>query len=184
MNRYPAIVLSTILSALPVLLFPRDLTPEEQSFFAKHTPDLVRFETQKLDDPAFVNVFSAPFYTVKVVLKYADGEQSSDLVAARVGDNLVSVSRPSSDADLPDFQKMLNPDLKLRTDGDAKKLQQALDAAYPIISDSDKKSETFRHTGHTWTFVRGDFFDSKLGYIFETDAGGTIKSIKFQLKLP
>jgi hypothetical protein len=184
MNRYLAIALSTILSALPVLLSARDLTPDEQSFFDKHTSDMMRLETQRLDAPAMVKVFSSPFYAVKVVLKYPDSEQSSDLVVARVGDSLVSVSRPSSDGDLPDFQKMFNPDFKLRTDADAKTLQQALDTAYPIISDSDKKSEAFRHAGHTWTFVRGDFFDSKLGYVFETDAGGAIKSVKFLLKLP
>lgn len=184
MNRHLIITLSAILSALPVLSTARDLTPDEQAFFAKHTSDLIRLDTQRLADPAFVQVFSSPFYTVKVVLKYADGEQSSDLIVARVGDSLVSVGRPSSDADLPDYLKLLNPDFKLRTDADAKKLQQALDTAYPIISDSDKKSEAFRHAGHAWTFIRGDFFDSKMGYIFETDAGGAIKSVKFLLKLP
>ncbi len=173
-----------MLSALPVLLSASDLTPDEQAFFDKHTSDVIRLETQRLDAPAIVKVFSSPFYAVKVVLKVADGELSNDLIVARIGDNLVSVSRPGSDGDLPDLQKMLNPDFKLRTDADATTLQQALDAAYPILMDSDKKTKAFRRAGHSWIFVRGKFFDSKSGYIFETDASGAITSVKYQLKLP
>jgi hypothetical protein len=184
MKRFLAFTLSTLLSACPLLSSAGDLTPEERVFFDQHTADMMRLDTQRLDSPAMVKVFSAPFYGVKVVLKEADGEQSNDLVVARIGDKLVSVSRPSSDGDLPDFQKMLNPDFKLRTAADATMLQQALDAAYPIIMDSDKKNEAFRHAGSKWVFVRGEFFGSKSGYVFETDAGGAIKSVKYQLKLP
>ncbi len=187
MNRYLTIALSTMLSTLPVLLSARDLTPDEQAFFDKHMSDMIkiRLETQRLDAPAIVKVFSPPIYTVKMILEFvADSEVSSHLIVARIGDKLVSLSRPSGDDDLPDFQRMLNPDFKLRTDTDATTLQQALDAAYPIVSDDDKKAEAFRHTGHTWIFVRGDFIDSKLGYLFETDASGAIKSVKFLLRLP
>ena len=184
MHRSLAIALSTMLSALPVLLSASDLTPDEQAFFDHHRSDIMRLETQRLDDPAMVKVFSSPFYAVKVVLKLADGEQSSDLVVARIGDNLVSVVRPSTDGDLPDLQKMLNPDFRLRTAADATTLQQALDAAYPILMEGDRKTKTFRHAGNTWIFVRGEFFDSKSGYVFETDASGAITSVKYQLKLP
>jgi hypothetical protein len=79
---------------------------------------------------------------------------------------------------------MLHPDFRLRTAADATTLQQALDVAYPIVMDRDKKTKTFRHAGHQWIFVRGEFFDSKSGYIFETDASGAITSVKYQLKLP
>jgi hypothetical protein len=184
MRRPLALTLSTLLSALPALLPAGDLTPDEQAFFDQHLSDVVRFEKQRLDDPAMVKVFSSPFYAVKVVLKLADGEQSNDFVAARNGDNLVSVNRPGTDGDLPDLQKMLNPEFKLRTPADATLLQQALDTVYPIVMSNDQKLKTFRQAGKTWIFVRGEFFDAKSGFIFETDEDGAITSVKYQLKLP
>ena len=184
MNRSIVFVFSTLLSITPGIARAADLTPDEQAFFDRHTSDLVRFETQRLDDPAVAKVFSAPFYTVKFVLKDGDSEQSSELRVVRIEDKLVPVGQPSSDDAQTGFLKLLNPAFKLRTEADGKLLQQALDAAYPINSESDKKAKAMRHKGRTWTFVRGEFFDSKLGYIFETEAGGAIKSVKFVLKLP
>jgi hypothetical protein len=96
----------------------------------------------------------------------------------------VSVTRPSTDADLPDFLTMLNPGFKLATEDDARTLQQALDVAYPIIGSGDKKAETNRRAGNEWIFVRGIFFDKKMGYVFQTDPSGRIVSVKYSLKLP
>ena len=178
------VVALAVAGSLPVAARAAGLPAEEQAFFDKHISEIVQLEPTKLNDAAFLKVFATPFYSVKVLIKEADSEQTSTLIVARVDGKLVSVGRPSSDADLPDFAKMLNPDFKLKTDADAKLLQQALDAAYPIIGDSDKKAESFRHAGGQWILVRGVFFDDKLGYIFEVDASGTIKSVKFTLKLP
>jgi hypothetical protein len=180
-----ALTLATVLATLPVVSSAADLTPDEQAFFDQHTSDFLRFETQRLDAPAMEKVFSTPFYAVKVVIKEgADGEQRSSLVVARIEDKLVSVSSPSSDGDLPDLQKMLNPEFKLATPADAETLQEALDAVYPIVMDRDKKIRNFRRAGSQWMFVRGTFFDAKSGYIFETDGKGTITAVKYQLKLP
>ena len=184
MNRLSVIVFSMLAATAPALLSAAELTADEQAFFNRHTSDLVRLEPTRLDDPVLARVFSATFYAVQVVIKDADGEQSTGIKAIRLDDKLVPVGRPSTDCEPTDFLKLLNPAFKLRTDADAKALQQALDAAYPINSESDKRAETFRHAGRSWTFVRGEFFESKLGYIFETDAAGAIKSVKFTLKLP
>jgi hypothetical protein len=186
MHRSPVFALFTLLSAFPVLLPAKDLTPNEQAFFDQHTSDMIkiRFEPQRLDAPALLKVFSAPFYAVKMALQFADMEETSHLVMVRIGDNLVSLSRPSGDSDVPEIQKMLNPDFKLRTDADATALQEALDTAYPIVSDDDKPTKAFRHSGQTWIFVRGNFIDRKLGFIFETDAKGAIKSVKYVVELP
>ncbi len=184
MNRTLILAWSTLLSVLPSLAFAGDLTPAERAFFDQHLADLIRLDAQRLDTPEVVRVFSAPVYAVKVVRLEADGEQSSDLVVARMGQKLVAVSRPGTDADMPELQKMLNPAFRLRTDADAAVLQQALDAMYPIVSDSDAKLKGFHRAGNQWKFVRGDFFEDKLGFLFETDAGGAITSAKFQLRLP
>lgn len=160
------------------------LSPEDQAFFDKHSSDLVRLEPVRVSDPTFVRVFAMPVFHVKIAIKQGDGDETVDIVAARIGDKLVSVSRPSSDADLPDFPKMLNPSFKLQTDADAKDMQAAMDMVYTLITDDEKKAEGFRHEGNKWTFIRGPFFNTKIGFIFETDASGKITSAKFSLKVP
>jgi hypothetical protein len=183
--RRPFILMALALSmVVPPLVRADGLSPEEQAFFDKHISDVVRFEPTKLNDPSFLKVFSTPFYSVKVTIGPADGGAMTTLVVARIDDKLVSVDRPSTDADLPEFPKMLNPAFKLKTNDDAKMLQQALDVAYPIIGRDDEKAKSFRRSGSRWIFVRGVFFESKLGYVFDVDSSGVVKSVKFMLKLP
>ena len=184
MNRALAFAWLTLVLALPSVLFARELTPDEQAFFDRHAADLVRFETEALDDLALDQVFASPFYNLTVMILLGDGDQNTQLIVTRIGDKLVTVDRPGTDGDLPEFQKLLNPAFKLRTDADAKMLQQALDVLYPIFMQSDKKARSFRHEGDTWIFVRAEFFESTSGYIFTTAADGTIQSVKYLMRLP
>lgn len=161
------------------------LSADDQAFFDKHSTDVVRLEPTRLTDAPVVRVFSVPLFHLKIVMKMGDGgEQSMDMIVARGSDKLLNVTRPSSDADMPDFPKMLNTSFKLQSDGDAKDMHAALDAIYPIVGDDDKKAATFVHKGNQWTFIRGKFFDKRLGFIFETDPSGTITSAKFSLSIP
>ncbi len=184
MNRSLALTLSAALSAFPLLSSAADLTPEEQEFITQHTSDLVKFETQRLDDDVMQEVFAAPFYSMKLVIGEGDGSSMTTLIVARVGDKLVNVTKPGTDADLPDFAKMLKPELRLRTTADATMVQKALDTIFPPFMESERKLLTFKHAGTQWIFVRGEFFESKSGYVFETDADGAIQSVKYMLRLP
>jgi hypothetical protein len=161
-----------------------DLSPEDKAFFDKHATDIVRLEPGKVTDPTFVHVFALPVFHVKVVIKQGDGDGSMDLVVAKMDDKLVSVSRPGTDSDLPDFPKMISPSFALKSDADAKDMQAAMDLIYPLITDDEKKAEAFHHEGNKWTFIRGPFFNNKMGFVFETDASGKITSAKYSLKLP
>jgi hypothetical protein len=184
MNRSLAITLAAVLSVSPLVSSAADLTPDEQEFINQHTSDLVKFETQRLDDEVMQEVFSAPFYSVKITLGGEDSGGMTTLIVARVGDKLVNVTKPGTDAELPDFVQMLKPELRLRSTGDATMVQKALDTIFPPFMESERKLITFKHTGTTWIFVRGEFFESKSGYVFETDADGAIQSVKYMLRLP
>ena len=175
---------ATLLATANWPVTAQSLTPDEQAFFDKHTSDIVHLEPMRVGDAAFVRVFAMPVYRVKVVIQMGDGTSSQDMVLARSGEKLVCVSRPGSDADMPDFPKMLTPSFKLRTDDDAKGMQSAMDVIYPLITDDEKKAVAIQHTGNRWTFIRGKFFDHHMGFILETDADGTIKSAKYSLQLP
>ncbi len=184
MHRSITLALSALLSAIPALAAAADLTPAEQAFFAQHVSDVIRLDAKRLDAPELARVFSSPMYLVKVMRLEGEGDELREIAVARIGAKLVSLSVPGTDTDLPGFPQMLNPAFRLRTDADAAVLQAALDAIFPILMDSDRKLKGFRHAGNRWCFMRGEFFEDKLGFIFETDAGGAIKSVKYQLRLP
>ncbi len=184
MHRTVPLALLTLFSALPLPSSGADLTPAEKTFFAQHVSDVIRLDARRLDAPAVARVFSSPMYLAKVMRLEGEGEEIQEIGVARVGEKLATLSRPSTDAEMPYLVKMLNPAFRLRSDADAAVLQQALDAVFPIVMDSDAKQKGFHHTGNQWRFVRGEFFEDKLGFLFETDAAGAIKSVKFQLRLP
>jgi hypothetical protein len=160
------------------------LTPAERAFFDQHISEIVQIEPKRLVDPALQKVFATPFYEVTVTIRENNGMNTNTLIAARVGSQLVNATRPGEDAELPDFLKMMNPVFKLATSADARTLQQALDAAYPILGSDDQKAKTYRRAGNQWIFVRGVFFDNRQGFVFETDSTGAIVAVKYALKLP
>ncbi len=185
MNKLRLSIFGLVLGALPIIAAADGLAPDEQAFFDKHIPELVKISPTKVTDAPVVKVFSAPFYQVKISLDQGDGStQDQSIVVTRIDEKLVSVARPSGETDLPDFPKLLNADFKLKGDDDAKTMQQALDAIYPIVGDDDKKVEAFTHDGDQWTFVRGNFIGKKLGFIFQTDPSGAITSARFSLSIP
>ena len=161
------------------------LTADEKAFVTQHVSDIVTTEITRLGDAALAKVFAVPFYKVKMIIKDDEGgTETSEFIAARVGAQLINVTAPSTDGDLPKFLKMIDPKFKLAADADATALQQTLDVLYPPFNDEDKKTVKFTHGGNQWTFVRGTFFDSKKGYVFTTGADGTITGVKYLLKLP
>jgi hypothetical protein len=162
-----------------------ELTADEKAFLDQHVPDVVKTEYIRLSDPAVIKAFATPFYTVSIDIYDGEGGTShNSVLVARRDDKLVGITRPSTDGDCPAIQKMFRPDFRLKNDEDARVLQAALDAVFPIIGSSDQKAKTFKHAGHEWKFVRGEFFDAKMGFVVTTDNSGAVTGVKFVLKLP
>lgn len=179
-------VLALVLATFGTLRAGAQTLPaDEQAFIDKHMTDIVTTETTRLSDAAIIKVFAVPLYKVKMVIKDdSGGTETSEFIAARLDAKLINVTAPSTDGDVPQMLKMLDPKFKLAADADATALQQALDVLYPPFGDEDKKAVKFTHTGNQWTFIRGKFFDAQKGYIITTNADGTISGVKFLLKLP
>lgn len=181
---FVALILGLFLS--PVRAAEQPVSADDKAFFDKQMGKLVKFEPKPLAGDALGKVFAAKFFKLGVSVG-ADG-MSVDLVVAKSGDNLLEVTTPSTTADMPDFKTLFKPDFKLKTDADAKSLQAALDLLYPIderFSDGkeDIKAKTFKHTGTTWTFIRGKFFDDFKGFIVKIDANGTVTSVEYSLNI-
>jgi hypothetical protein len=173
-----------VLSSFSVASAAQTLSSADQSFIDKHLSDVLTTKTSRISDAAVTKVFSSPFFKIDVVLKQGgDSSQTMSAIVAKDGDHLVTVDAPGTDSDLPALQKMFAPSFKLKTDADATALQNALNILYPPFGDEDKKAVKFTHTGTTWTFIRGKFFQDNKGFQFQTDSSGAITSAKYALKL-
>jgi hypothetical protein len=173
-----------------VLLFPlrsrgAALTPQEQAFFKQHLSDIVKIEPTRLSDPAIEQVFKAPLYDVKVEIIEGSSTEESHLIVARVDQDLVQMSSPGTTEDLPQVQKLIDPQFKLQSEQDAKKLEKAIDAIDPISTfGDDAKAKAIKHEGNQWLLIRGEFFKKHKGYVFTTDKDGHITALKYSLELP
>ncbi len=157
-------------------------SPADQQFFNENIGKLVKLKPAPLDNPALAKVFSAKFYNVDVIV--AGG--GTKVLIGRKGSDLVQVTTPSTTADMPGFQKLLNTDFRLKSDENAHTLQDALDILYPISSDfgdDDAQAKTIKHAGNEWTFVRGKFFDHFKGFVVTTNADGVVTDVKYSLDI-
>lgn len=183
--RQPILIGALVLGVVATRAWGGDLPANEQAFFEKHFSDVVKIDPVRVSDPAVLKVFATSFYTLNVSIDDGQGgTNQSSVVVARQDDRLVSVSRPGTDGDHPEILQMLRPDFRLKNDSDARVFQAALDAVYPIIGNSDQKAKVFKHAGPQWKFVRGDFFEAKMGFLVTTDKSGAVTSVTYVMKLP
>jgi hypothetical protein len=183
--RRPILLGALVFGLVAIRAWSAELTADEKAFLDRHFSDVVKVEYDRVSDPAVLKVFATPVYIVTVDIYYGEGSGGHNIVlATRRDDKLVGIARPGTDGNCPAIQQMFRPDFRLRNDDDARVLQAALDAVFPLSGSSDQKAKTFRHAGHKWTFVRGPFFDAMLGFVMTTDSSGAVTGVEFVLKLP
>jgi hypothetical protein len=153
-------------------------------FVKQHMSDVVKIDATALSDPAVVATFGNPIYNVTIGISDGESMQANTLIVTRVGDHVVPLSRPGTDGDYPKILKMLNPSLRLTSDGDLKTVQNAFDLVYPIVGTQDQSAKDCIHAGNQWTLIRGVFFDKKMGFVLTTDGSGAVTDLKYVLKLP
>jgi hypothetical protein len=183
------VILAAAVSLSPMTAPRQSQTTDDDEFIRKHQFDVVKVSYERLDDYAITRVFRNPVYHLPVAMKegYGQGSRWADLVATRVGDELVPVPRPMRDGDSADLLVMLRPEFKI-TNGDvAETLQRALDLIFPIFSSDSKWSERFRHDGNQWTFVRGRSMGAQTGpeqFVLTTYDQATITAFDMVEMLP
>ena len=64
-----------------------------------------------------------------------EGGQFWNVVASRLGDDLVPISRPARDGDFAGLLPLFKPDCRLTSDDVAEIFQSALDLIYPVSQD-------------------------------------------------
>jgi hypothetical protein len=156
-------------------------TPQEKAFIDANLGKLIKVDPTPVQGEELAKVFHATFYMVKVSM--GNTGTSEMLVAARVGDDLSDVSLPGGTADMPALLALVKSDFKLKTDGDGKAFEAALDLLYPPDTRYDEKRKAVRHAGTSWTFIRGMFIGDYKGLLVTTDADGTIMSIRYSREI-
>ena len=76
---------------------------------------------------------------------------------------------------------MLRNDFRIKNEADVKIFETALDKLFPISWPDDEKKEHIKKD-NKWYFIRGDFFDSKSGYIVTLDPLMKITNIAYDMK--
>jgi hypothetical protein len=118
---------------------------DEDAFIQKHQFDLVKVTWTRLDNYAASRVFAHPLYRIVIAAK--EGGPFWNVVAARVGDDLVPISQPSRDGDFVGLLTLFKPNFRLTSDDVAETFQSALDLIYPTFQD-DQWLEKFHHEGN------------------------------------
>ncbi|HVS71018.1 MAG TPA: hypothetical protein VHQ47_07175 [Phycisphaerae bacterium] len=152
--------------------------PADQKFFEQHINEVVKVQAEPLDNPAIGKVMAGKFFNLKLTV----GGGAESVVAARLGDKVVTVALPDTTAPMPHFKELVKPDFKLQTDASAHALEDVFDVLYPVDADG-AKVKTIRHAGTTWTFIRGKFFDHFEALIVTTDGKGAITGVSRSLEV-
>ncbi|MFT5131415.1 MAG: hypothetical protein ACI8W8_005051 [Rhodothermales bacterium] len=170
----------------PVQLYSAEITPEENALIGAEVRKLYKLRTkaESLSSEAVSKVTNAKVYSVKVTIAGPDGETSEKIKFVKDGDAFSTITRPSTNEKCPELKALIKKDFRLKTEEDAKALEAALDALYPLsehFGGKDKKAKAIRRTANSVTFVRGEFFKDFKGYVFETDDNGAIVEVRYSL---
>ena len=173
---------------LSSLTFAADLSPAEKKLIDAEVKKMftVTSSSTKINLVAYGRVTDATIYDVKVIVKGPDGSSSSPMKLVKLNNKISSLTSPSTDQSCPELNALIKKSFKLKTAKDAKMLEGFLDQLYPI-SDSfgakDKEAKAIKKSGNKIILIRGEFFKKLKGYIFETDASGTILKVDYSLGL-
>lgn len=84
--------------------------------------------------------------------------------------------------DYNNLVSMIQPDFKLLNDGDAKKLQDALNVVFPVDT-FNKKELKYETVDGGWNFIRGSAFGNYYGIFVSADEVGNVLKIEYKSEL-
>ena len=174
-----------LMSLSPTLA--QDLTADERAAVEAEVHKRIKVTSEKMTSPVLPRVFSPTFIEVKVKIMSPDGStMTHDFTMAKSGDGFIDLEDPTTNMAMPNLQKAMRKDLRIKTDVDAKVVEQALDVLHPIsgFGGRDKAFKAIRHADNVWTFVRGKFFKERKGFVVTTDDTGAVKEVRYSLDIP
>jgi hypothetical protein len=149
----------------------------------KYINSILTIEKVKITSDTLAKVFKGNFYDVTPTATFENGSANFGNYKLVILDGKISILE-----DLGTTQKaeklfsLLREDFYIRNEKDAKMFETALDYVYPIGYSGNLKYKMFLKKDGKWYFIRGDFFDDRLGFIVTLDANSKITAIDYDLR--
>jgi len=134
---------------------------------------------EKIVSDTLDKVFDCSFYKVDAGFDFEGGMLcTNNLFIIKDGKLLDYDNRLDS---LFNLLSVLRSDFRIKNEADVKIFETSLDKLFPISWPNDEKKEHIKK-GNKWYFIRGDFFDSKSGYIVTIDPSMKITNIAYDME--
>jgi hypothetical protein len=180
-------IMGILICLLSSFSYAGDLSPAEKKLIDAEVKKIYKVtnSSSKINLVAYERVTAATIYDVKVIIKGPDGSSSSSpMKLIKHNNKITSLTYPSTNQPCPELKALIKKSFKLKTAKDAKMLEGFLDQLYPI-SDSfggkDKEAKAIKKSGNKIILIRGEFFKKFKGFIFETDASGSVIKVDYSL---
>lgn len=178
MNILNACLVASLLAATPALADKKVEEEILQDFIERTT---VSAKEIKNDDVS--KCFSGTLYDVSIETEGPTYSSSlQDSLYVKKGDDLILITEPGTDAEMPALLDIVNPDFKLKSEDDGKALMRAIKVLFPSTFD-DEIETRYEIDGGKWSLIVNDFFDDFSGFVFETDADGKITKVSRSLSI-
>ena len=173
-------IISIVLMWLVILTVNAQATDEKENSILD---DLFRshlvVNKEKIVSDTLDKVFDCSFYKVDAGFDFEGGGLcTNNLFIIKDGKLLNYDNRLDS---LFNLLSVLRSDFRLKNEADVKIFETSLDKLFPISWPNDEKREHI-NKGNKWYFIRGDFFDSKSGYIVTLDPSMKITNIAYDME--
>ncbi len=139
-----------------------------------------------IQSPIFTKIYAAAFYEVSSKLEGGDNMMASaKTIVARIQNNVFLLEATTTTRPMPMFLSTIKKDFRITKDEDAALFENTLDRLFPIggFGDRDQKSKAFRRTKESVTFIRGEFFEKRKGFVLTLGPSGTITGITYSLDI-
>ncbi len=144
---------------------------------------------QPLTDKVLETLFTAQFYRFDIRKRQTgrNTNKREGLTMAKVDQQYIYLEQPTTHQFLPDFQRLFKKNVQIKTLGDARIIEAALNILYPITNQyayDSLKDTTIRKKGDQWFFIRDMYFRQLKGFIFKTDDEGNILAVSYSPNIP
>jgi hypothetical protein len=158
----------------------QELSENENTFFDDLIKSKIVTEKTKIDSDTLAKVFTGTFYTVGAGFSSVDGVSMclNYLFVMKDGQLIEFDSRTDS---MLTLVSLLRNDFFIKNESDAKIFETVLNKIYPVSWINEEYVEIIKKDNN-WYFIRGEFFDSKSGYIVSLDQNSKITNIAYSME--
>ena len=175
-----SIIFIIIFSFSILKIYGQELSETENSMLDNFIKSRIVIEKTKIVSDTLAKVFTGTFYKVDAGFSLGEGSAvcSGNLLVEKGGKLIEFDTRTDS---MFTLLSLVRNDFYLRNPADAKIFETALDKIYPISWSNEDKKERLK-VNNKWYFIRGEFFDSKSGYIVTLDQNSKVSNIAYSME--